>query len=354
MLSISVWCFSSDMIDGYKNFLNDTRDVMSFSIHNLEDIDKYTQIDACGDYLKANVGGITYYPQLSYGDNVIERTYGIAYLFRDELPHDYQNCKFKGRPWISSDNILPNSNPPIFLAESIADELSVTVGAEITFEYSLNTGRSACVMTVEGIYSEEDNIYDDFIIPLSFILDKKDKLIDGVSFYLELQTPSDIMDVYPKLAHMGYHCSSMYVSLDEVNLVNSMRYILIGISVLVLILTIVVLNNTLTLTVNSRKKYMAKLKLLGATTDKVAAVYYIVLIGSFLIAFIFGIILSNFLIGYFSGIANEVLDYPITITLQWLPCLALFGLSGLLILLRYFRFRRKVKNITPNAFIKED
>ena len=354
MLSISVWCFSSAMIQGYKTFLNDSNDVIYLSIYGLTDMDEYIQIDACGDYLDANYRGITYYPRLRNGDNLIEGTYGIASFLRDELPYYYKKCEFSGRAWSSSDNILPDGNPPIFLAKSIADELSIQAGEEITFEYSDKTGWTSCAMTVEGIFTEEEGIHDDFVIPLSFILDIRDTLNDDFDVYLELQTPSDILTVYPKLTRMGFRCNSMYISLEEVNLVNSMRYILIGVSVVVLVLTFVVLNNTLTITVNARKKYMARLKLLGASTDRVAALYYWVLLLSFFLAFAFGMLLSQLLVGYFSSVASQVLDYPIIMKLHWLPCLTLFGVSCLLILLRYLFFRKKVKKITPGAFIKEE
>ena len=353
-LSIGVWCFSGDMIDAYKNYLDSSLDVAYLSVYDLDGIDSYAQIDALGDYFFANARGVTYYPTLKCGDKSVEDTLGDAVIFRDKLPHGYQDCEFVGRAWTSNDNLYNDNNFPIFVSQSIADELSVTVGTDVLFEYSLSTGRTSRMMTVEGIYNENGDVYSDFIIPFTFILELQDELLDEISVYMELETPSDVLDVYTKLTRMGLKSYSMYVSVEEIILINSMRYVLVGISVLVLVLTFVVLNNTLTITINSRKKYMAKLKLLGATTSRVASVYYSVLIFSFLIAFLLGILLSNFFCNYFSDVAKQALNYPIVIELQWLPCCALFGLSCLLIVLRYFLFRVKISNITPGSFVKEE
>ena len=353
-LSISVWCFSRDMIDGYKEYLDSSLDVVHLSVYDLDGVDRYTQIDALGDYFFANARGITYYPTLRCGDKSVEETLGDALIFRDNLPYYFKDCEFSGRTWTASDNLKSDNNYPIFLSQSVADELSVTVGADVILECRLATGWTSCTMTVEGIYTENEEFIDDFILPFNFILERQEELLEGISVYIEIQNPSDVMDIYTKLTRMGLKSYSMYVSVEEITLVNSMRYILIGVSVLVLVLTFVVLNNILTITVNSRKKYMAKLKLLGATTNRVATVYYLILVLSFIIAFCLGIVLSYFFCGYFSEVAKQALNYSVTITLQWIPCLTLFCLSCLLILLRYFLFKRKIKNITPGAFVKEE
>ena len=102
------------------------------------------------------------------------------------------------------------------------------------------------------------------------------------------------------------------VSDDELELVNVMRYVLIAVAVAIVAVTFVVLSNSLTITVNSRKKFMARLKLLGATTDKITAAYFILLVASFILSFALSILLSYLLCGYFTAIAVAALEYKVS------------------------------------------
>ena len=353
-LSIGVLCFSSDMINGYKEFLNKNFDVISLAMYNVDGFQSYEEVDKLGDALSVEVEGVTYYPNLKYGENVVN-CLGTSYKFRDELPYYYRFCTFQGRQWCTDDNTPIEDVYSIFLSQSIANELSISVGDKILFEYTNKIGSLASSeMSVMGIYNELEDIYDDFVIPSSFIKDKVIELKDSISFYLELNKPADILNVYPELQKLGLECSSIYVSVEEISLINVMRYILITISCVVLVLTFTVLNNSLTITINKRKKFMAKLKLLGARIDIITATYLISLFLSFLLAFSCGILLSYYFCGYFSFIAKSVLEYPININLNWEACVGLFFGGCLLVLLRYFLFRRKIKKIIPLEFIKEE
>lgn len=352
-LSISVWCFSSDMIDGYKRYLDENIDVVYLTVNDVEDLEMYKEIEVIADYLYASVSGVTYYPTIKFGQSGSRVCLGSAYLFRDNLPFNYKDCVFQGRSWRASDNKIEGDVYTIFLRQSVAEELCVQVGDEITFEYESKLGVKSCNMTVLGIYSNEDNAQDSFVISFNFLLNISNDLLDAVSLHLEIQTPSRTMAIYPKLKSMGLECYSMYIGLDEISLINSMQYILLGASLAVMVTSLFVLNNSLTITVNSRKKYMAKLKLLGATTDKVAAIYYISMLASFIIAYSLGVLLSFYFCGYFSYIAKYVLEYPVSINLHVEACVGLFGTCLFLLVLRYILFRKKIKKIIPLDFIKE-
>ena len=114
------------------------------------------------------------------------------------------------------------------------------------------------------------------------------------------------------------------------------------------------LSNSLTITVNSRKKFMARLKLLGATTDKITAAYFILLVASFILSFALSILLSYLLCGYFTAIAVAALEYKVSMNLHLGAVGILFAVGCALLAVRYALFRLKVKKVSHAEFIKEE
>ena len=133
-----------------------------------------------------------------------------------------------------------------------------------------------------------------------------------------------------------------------------MRYVLIAVAVAIVAVTFVVLSNSLTITVNSRKKFMARLKLLGATTDKITAAYFILLVASFILSFALSILLSYLLCGYFTAIAVAALEYKVSMNLHLGAVGILFAVGCALLAVRYALFRLKVKKVSHAEFIKEE
>ena len=377
-LSISVMCFSTDMVQGYRDYLDEDGWYYSVDIYNVTDFESYKELNKLGDDFYARAYGMTqacaeatddgyrYSPMLQKGD-VASGYWGVAYLFREELPYEISyDCYISEGEYggTASNERNADGRYPIYLTIETAKELEAGVGDILTYSYYLTDGlHTDEEMYVAGIfqYKEGVNIANylyDFIIPFSLIYENKDMLtsnnsdhiVSACNFYLQLRTASDIMEVLPKIRRLDAGKMGNY---DEINLVNTMRYILIAVSVAIIAVTFVVLSNSLTITVNSRKKFMAKLKLLGATTDKITAAYFILLIASFVVAFALSVLLSYLLCGYFTSIAVVAFEYKVTMKLHWGAVGILFGVGCVLLAVRYLLFRLKVKKVSPAEFIKE-
>lgn len=359
-LSISVMCFSSDMVQGYKDYLDDYG-YSTLWVREVEDIGRYEEVDKLCDYLSVRASGITiWHPFITDGSvpedgDTADILSGQSYVFRDTLPIDFDYYYFEGGGWTSADNQRRAEGLyPIFISKEVAENLQVNVGDTVSFYYELTDGLHEEKMRVADIFclkDEEEGYYrDDFAIPFSFILENKDNLTEKCTFFLEMNKASDTFDLYPKVKSLRIGD----VSDDELELVNVMRYVLIAVAVAIVAVTFVVLSNSLTITVNSRKKFMARLKLLGATTDKITAAYFILLVASFILSFALSILLSYLLCGYFTAIAVAALEYKVSMNLHWGAVGILFAVGGALLAVRYLLFRLKVKKVSPAEFIKEE
>ncbi len=356
-LSISLFCFSLDIVKDYKNYLDESFEYLSITLR-VNDLEQYDSFVNIGDYLEVDYGGLTYYPTMKFGDKENSNTMGTSFIFDDELHANFRKCKFIGAQWSKKDNFKEDSYYNIFLSSELAENLNIAIGGKLIFKYWADNELRENQFNVKGIYSKEDGVVNDFIIPFAFIYDVYSKLNDKdsakVSFYVGMDRPSDILNVLPKLQRLGIDFYAAYPSVDEVNLMNLTRTILYVLSSIVFILALLILNNILSITVKKRQQYMARLKLLGASTGTVANLYYVLLVVSFLIAFVLSIILSILSCNYFTYIANIILDFKTTISIHWsaVGILLVFGI--ILIAIRYLFFYKKVKNITPLAFIKAE
>ena len=382
-LSISVMCFSTDMVQGYRDYLDKDDYYHTLSMYDVTDFEKIKEVDGVCDYLSAYVYGITeaienadggsefggtvvtFRPMLQK-DEKIGGYHGMAYIFRDELPEEIdEDCVMEeGEIGASYNERNSDGRYSIYLYAKAAEELEVGIGDSVTLNYELTDGLHKEEFTVAGIYQSKDkesSYHYAFFIPFAFVSEHNGKIttheydiFDGCCFYLQFNTPSDIMDALPKVRSLGFKELGVgFGGIDEIDLVNAMRYILIAVAVAIVTVTFVVLSNSLTITVNFRKKFMAKLKLLGATTDKVAAMYFVLLILSFIAAFALSVLLSFLLCGYFSTIASVAFEYTVTMKLHWDAVGILFAVGVVLIAARYLLFRLKVKKVSPAEFIKE-
>ncbi len=379
-LSISVLCFSSDMLQGYKDYLDEVEYYDTVAIYDATKLEKYEEFDKLG-YTFAQAYGISArykeseeFPgateslhMLQNGENTGGNE-GAAYIFRDGLPKgitDYftlESGKYTGAKLNTRDE---NGRYSVFVEAKDAERMEVVAGDTVTFNYELIDGIHAEEFTVAGILKEKESgprCWYDFFFPFAFLYEHEQDILtyedlsslNTRNICVELENASDIMDILPKVRNLCKVFGGSTGYFEEIDLVNTMRYILWAVAVAIVIVTFVVLSNSLTVTVNSRKKFMAKLKLLGATTDKVAAVYFILLIVSFIAAYALSILLSYLLCGYFSSIASVALEYKITMKLHWGAVGILFGAGCVLLAVRYLLFRRKVKKVAPAEFIKEE
>jgi len=378
-LSISVLCFSSDMVQGYKDYLDEDDYYYYVGVYGATDLSKYDELDKVCDYVSAQAYGIcciyeqeeeaweiNLKPMLQKGDKTAGYD-AMSYVFRDEKPRDFlfRECHITEGEYLGKALNGRNSDGLYYtyISAKVSEELEAGVGDTVTLNYELTDGMHTEEFSVAGIYDLNENetvsfCRNDFILPFAFVNEHNGKItnnvnyiFDGCGFFLQLNTPSDIMDLLPKIRQINAGDIADY---EEITLVNTMRYILWAVAVAIVIVTFVVLSNSLTVTVNSRKKFMAKLKLLGATTNKVAAMYFILLILSFIAAYALSVLLSYLLCGYFSSIASVALEYKITMKLHWGAVGILFGVGCVLIAVRYLLFRRKVKKVAPAEFVKEE
>ena len=380
-LSISVMCFSTDIVQGYKDWLDEAEYYDTVSIYDATNLKRYEEMNKLG-YTFAQAYGITarykesekYHGatesihMLQKGENTGGNE-GAAYIFRDELPKgitDYftlESGEYLGTKLNERDE---NGRYSVYIESRNAERMQAAVGDVVIYNYELIDGMHAEEFTVAGILKEKEGngprCWYDFFLPFAFVYEHDDMvrtndefmLLESRNIRVELEKASDVMDLLPKVRKLCGDFGGWEGYYEEVDLVNTMRYILIAVAVAIVIVTFVVLSNSLTITVNSRKKLMAKLKLLGATTDKVAAMYFVLLILSFIAAFALSILLSYLLCGYFTSIATVALEYTVTMKLHWDAVGILFGAGCILLVARYLLFRLKVKKVSPVEFIKEE
>lgn len=347
-LSISLWCFSIGIVNSYKKFLDDTMpDGIELGLYNYN-IDNYERLDALGVSVEANMQGVTYYPTISYVENTSHELYGASLYFREELTNAYKQTDFIGRAWNKSDNVKHEGMYSIFLSEEVAEEICAGINDIVV----LNCIGGDTEFKVVGIYIKSDTIYDAFVIPFNFIYDMCKNTSGNIDIGLRLYRTSDVLKVCPSLQKMGIKYDSLYLTTEEVDLMNITKTILYVLAVVVIIINFFVFNNMLTLILQNRQKCMARLKLLGASCNVVAAIYYIILILSFLIAFLLAVVLSHLCCGYFAWMANSLLAFESTITLRWEAVIVLFSISLVLLSLFYLLFYRKMKKISPLSYIR--
>ena len=169
-------------------------------------------------------------------------------------------------------------------------------------------------------------------------------------FHLDMA--SDVLTICPALQKMGITYSSLYLTVEEVDLMNTTKIILYVLAIIVIIITFFVLNNVLTLILQGRQKYMARLKILGASSAMVAIIYYTTLILSFLVAFILAVALSSLFCGYFTTVANSLLSFESAIVLRWEAVVVLFCIGLVFLSIFYLLFYRKMKKISPLSYIR--
>lgn len=162
---------------------------------------------------------------------------------------------------------------------------------------------------------------------------------------------SDVLTICPALQKMGITYSSLYLTVEEVDLMNTTKIILYVLAIIVIIITFFVLNNVLTLILQGRQKYMARLKILGASSAMVAIIYYTTLILSFLVAFILAVALSSLFCGYFTTVANSLLSFESAIVLRWEAVVVLFCIGLVFLSIFYLLFYRKMKKISPLSYL---
>ena len=145
-LSISVMCFSSDMVQGYKDYLDDYG-YYTLWVREVEDIGRYEEVDELCDYLSVRASGITiWHPFITEGSvpedgDTADILSGQSYVFRDTLPIDFDYYYFEGGGWTSADNQKrADGLYPIFISKEAAENLQVNVGDTVSFYYELTDG----------------------------------------------------------------------------------------------------------------------------------------------------------------------------------------------------------------------
>ena len=99
-LSISVMCFSSDMVQGYKDYLDDYG-YYTLWVREVEDIGRYEEVDELCDYLSVRASGITiwhpvYYRRFSArGRRYCGYSFGAVLRFQRYASHRFRLLLFR-------------------------------------------------------------------------------------------------------------------------------------------------------------------------------------------------------------------------------------------------------------------
>jgi ABC-type antimicrobial peptide transport system permease subunit len=353
------------VIKGYKAYLDEMfADGLSFEL-NVKSFDDFLRAGGAADYLKIDVWNFTDDVNFSFNGVIVSDEdseeysifFGDAYVFRSALPNACRGARLvSGRWWTDGDNLKQNGFYNIFISSQTAEALGINAGERLQMSFPY-TNAAVAELTVAGIYEGED--VGDFVCPAYFIYGIFESVAatdytDGVYvyYYGEVAEASDIFDAVSALRRGGFK-PELFL-LEEIDLVNAARYILITISVISFLITSFILNNIVTITVNARQRFIAQLKLLGAKSSLVAALYYSFLLFSFLASFALGSALSVLLKNYYSGIVNTTLDFTVTLNMYPAVLLALF-LTGVVILaVRFVLFGRKINKIQPIDCVRSE
>ena len=118
-----------------------------------------------------------------------------------------ENVKFIGAQWSKKDNFKEDSYYNIFLSSELAENLNIAIGGKLIFKYWADNELRENQFNVKGIYSKEDGVVNDFIIPFAFIYDVYSKLNDKdsakVSFYVGMDRTIRYFKCSAKIAEVG-------------------------------------------------------------------------------------------------------------------------------------------------------
>ena len=331
---------------------------------NALDISAFMKADKYTDGISINAGGITYDFVLKYGDNefrslriiiegnnaMISMYSGGAYALDGAMPSYFKSLEIMdGALWDASDNFRQCGLYNIFIDSDVASALGVEVGGVIELFGSDDIFIET--LKVKGIYKSE-NIGNRFIVPVGLCFDNIDKAwISNLNLYLE--KTSDAIDIYYKLTKEGIYPENDSF-FENIRLVKSTEIILIIIAAVIFLSTFAILSNVLSIVVNQRKEFIAKLRLFGAELNVIAPLYYAVFVALFLLSFLLAVALNFLMKEHYEGVAGALFyhDFSIKVSVYNILAPFLFGIA--LLAAKYLLFRRKIAEVKPLDYMRTD
>jgi len=384
-LALGVYSFSNDLMDNYYNELDrdiyengafrfwtdsSEADIIREVLPLAENANVWNVWDMRGilsDVL-FSYGEKKFYSTNTFSEDINEWRFfaGRGITFFDELTASQErdiSGFAQGRQWRASDNFANDGIYNIFISAMLAESLNASYNSIVSVTAIDEDFAPVFNVRVAGVFgNNEDMIVELFYFPLNLVLDMHDTKREYGFFPPILPIAFQINDarsIHPfyRILQNAYadgrfeNVSAPWV-LNSIQMMRTTEAILMALAYLMIVIAFFILSNILSILINSRGEFIAKLKLLGANSTTISLLYYTVFLALFIVSFALSIGLNFVMLNYYASIATNLFDFEFIIHARPLSILWMFLASLGLIALRYIFFRRKISKIEPLTLLR--
>lgn len=270
---------------------------------------------------------------------------GEAYFFNDNIPIKFKDIIFHDGVCFNNYKFNEKNQElyPIFVSSFIAEKLFLKINdlVEINNDSGdIEVGK----LKVAGIYSYPDNTKSlpYFVFPINFCLEKEQHIKQPI-YFMHLNKTSRIFDTYYKLTALKIIPKTLGNFFEEIKLVKTNEILLISFSIIILIVAFLIMSNILNIILHLRNCYIAKLKLMGASSNCIASIYYLMFAILYIISFLISIFLNFAMKTYYEKVGENLFQFQFSINFQWHAIISLLVGSIILFVFKFFMFRKRIK-----------
>ncbi|MCL2234483.1 MAG: hypothetical protein FWC11_01950 [Firmicutes bacterium] len=378
-LALGVYSFSNDLMDNYYREID--RDIAEFGsyrffaeMHSADSVRNVIPYSNGAHIWNGwEMAGVLSDISFFYGDNVFNTTNtsskdtaewrffsGSGIIFQNDI---YALFPFiDGRGWSESDNYPNNGFYNIFISSMIAGALGASYGSIVSISPMDSPHVPSRDVKIAGVFGYCDDIISTFFyFPLNLVLDMHDVLsghgeATTIPVSFEINSARALHSFYRTLRNAyeeGKVCSfNIPWIINSIEMMRIAEAVLMALAYLMIVIAFFILSNILSILINSRGEFIAKLKLLGANSTTISILYYIVFLSLFVVSFAIAIGLNFVMLNYYASVATNLFDFEFLISARPLAIFYMFLASLGLIAIRYIFFRRRISKIEPLTLLR--
>ncbi|MDR3263130.1 MAG: hypothetical protein LBT30_02370 [Clostridiales bacterium] len=329
-----------------------------------DDINAFLKANEIADYIAVHASGVTSGESIVFknGDKEFcadspERGFGgAAYYFKDYLHPDFKKENFSGgKGWTELDNVTENGYYNIFLGDIIAEAIGASSGDIITVEYFGDEayGFSAAVR-VKDIFVRDGDVMPCFVMPLNYCLELYNEYNSVyqakeivLNYFATFLNRADLFYKHKTLEAAGVHPIEFLGGFGFYQMFDGVQAAVILAALLINALAFIVISNIINVILLTRQKFIAKLKMIGASAAYISDVYFLILFAVITAAFGAAYLASFLFKGVFEEIGKVLFFENYVINIYWYVPVALYGFLLLLMSFGYIFFKKKIAKTAP-------
>lgn len=160
---------------------------------------------------------------------------------------------------------------------------------------------------------------------------------------MHLNKTSRIFETYYKLTALNIIPKTLGNFFEEIKLVKTNEILLISFSIIILIVAFLIMSNILNIILHLRNCFIAKLKLMGASSNCIASIYYLMFAILYIISFLISIFLNFAMKTYYEKVGKNLFQFQFSINFQWYAIISLLVGSIIMFVFKFFMFRKRIK-----------